>query len=488
MDDRSPLTRDSDALEKQLLAKVIAGCQQERSSYRHTGIGASPACVEVFRRAFAGNQEAWAAVQATFEHQVRKWIGRQAVVDPDDAVQEAFLAFFRYAPAHASLVSGVTLGPIIDYLHHCTKTSVLQILRRERRHALNVYFNETLDLPSASAADISAEQRLDLVERLQQLLNTEEERIVFQCRFVCNLKPQEIQKRYPGRFADVADVYVIVRRITNRLSHDVVLQELNELPATFDQKDKPLVSLAMSPLDDTEDGGVNDQSCLLDQAQLLDYITGLATAEIRSQIEQSPACLAAARQLAQAVLPLMQQLYRSNCPDEATLALYKARALDGADQLVVRAHVATCPLCQEECQLLDMIDANMIEPASIRQRVVEALRVPMLQLPQVLRGETLLHYQSPNVRINISVRERDGKPRTWTLRGEIRALDGLQIDDQLEVAMLRALHQVGQADRQGEVAPNGSFVFRNLPAGAYSLTLLAPEEEIFIRQLSIGYE
>jgi DNA-directed RNA polymerase specialized sigma24 family protein len=488
MDDRSSLDRDSADLSHQTLAKVIAGCQQERSDYRHKRIDESPSCVEVFRRAFAGNQEAWAAVQATFALQVRAWIGGQKVVNPDDAVQEAFLAFFRYAPAHASLVAGHTLGPVVDYLHHCTRTAVLQLLRKERRHALNVYFNETFDYPGVSAIADNVEQRLDLVERLQHLLETEAERIIFQCRFVCNLKPQEIVKLYPERFVDVREVYAVVRRITNRLSHDAVLRELNDLPATFDQKDKQIVSLAMSLLDDTEDGGVNDQPCLLDEAQLLDYITGLATIEVRSMVERSPACLAAARRLAQTVLPLMQQLYRVNCPDEATLVKYKERALAGAEQLVVRAHVATCPLCQEECQLIDMIGADVIEPPSIRRRIVDALRVPMLQLPQALRGQTLLHYQSPNVLINISARARDGKPRTWTLRGEIRALDGLQMTDRLEATMLRSLDQTGQGDRQGEVASNGSFVFRNLPAGAYSLSLLTPEEEIVIRQLSIGDE
>ncbi len=110
MDDRSSLDRDSADLSHQTLAKVIAGCQQERSDYRHKRIDESPSCVEVFRRAFAGNQEAWAAVQATFELQVRAWIGGQKVVNPDDAVQEAFLAFFRYAPAHASLVAGLPWG------------------------------------------------------------------------------------------------------------------------------------------------------------------------------------------------------------------------------------------------------------------------------------------------------------------------------------------------------------------------------------------
>jgi hypothetical protein len=88
--------------------------------------------------------------------------------------------------------------------------------------------------------------------------------------------------------------------------------------------------------------------------------------------------------------------------------------------------------------------------------------------------------------INTNLHKTSGRPRTWALRGQIRTPDGLQIADLLEEATLRPLDQPGQQAFSGTIRSNGSFAFPSLPAAAYSLSLLLPEEEIVIRRIVVG--
>jgi DNA-directed RNA polymerase specialized sigma24 family protein len=213
-------------LSEQRLSDIVAHCQDERIAYRHQHVRESPWSVELLRRAFAGNQEACAAVHATFERSMRAWIGRQRLIDPEDALQEAFCSFFRFAPSQPALVAGDELGPVMSYLQRTTKTALLGLLRKEHRHAQTVYLDDSLDSSDADAADETAEVRLVLRERLQELLRTDEERLIFHWRFVCAMKPQDILERSSDRFADIDAVYAIIQRIVRRLRDDPVIRQL----------------------------------------------------------------------------------------------------------------------------------------------------------------------------------------------------------------------------------------------------------------------
>jgi len=50
--------------------------------------------------------------------------------------------------------------------------------------------------------------------------------------------------------------------------------------------------------------------CPHDETILLDYITGLASAELQAEIEQTPSSVAEAKSLAQAIGPWMPYLHR----------------------------------------------------------------------------------------------------------------------------------------------------------------------------------
>lgn len=227
------------------------------------------------------------------------------------------------------------------------------------------------------------------------------------------------------------------------------------------------------------------EPCPLDQATLLAYITGDATPEVRNTIMRSPACQEAVAALAREVGPLLEALYRSDCPDVATLVRYQERQLASTHQLVVRQHVAGCPVCQEEVALLAAIDQVPLPAPQRLRRVIEAIFQPPKHRAAPLRGD-MLHYQTPQIAILLSTRQAHGQARTWSLRGEARTPAGIRASGALETVFLRSLRPDDQGEQHGAVADNGTFAFQQLAPGRYSLHLLTADEEIVIRQVIVG--
>jgi RNA polymerase sigma factor (sigma-70 family) len=480
VDDRASARTPSIRLDQRHLEEVVARCREERGTYRRAGERASPWCMELFRRAFAHDQDAWEALCVTFEPLVRTWVGRQHKVEHDDVLQETFLAFARYAPNHPDLVGGEEPDRVLTFLRLCAKSALLRLLRQY--HEEEDLDQQVVVAPTSDDAGF----RDAIRERLKLLLETEEERRVFYLRFECDMKPQQIAELYSKQFPDVRAIYEIVQRITRRLRKDATIRALYGLPPIPRQKPDSSVSLEIRTIMEDEDQLMPEERCALSEALLLDYITGAASPDLRLSVERSPGCRAAAHRLARELRPLLRHLYRMSCPDPEALIAYQEQRLDGTAQLAIHRHVAGCPLCQEECVLLAEIDAAALTPVSgLVRRVVEAFFQSPLGIPQPVRGE-LLRYQTPQILISLNMRKAQGKPRTWTLRGQIRTPDGQRVAGVLDAALLRPLHDPEQGQHQGTIEANGSFVFRGLPAGGYSLSLLMVEEEILIRRIVIG--
>lgn len=227
-------------------------------------------------------------------------------------------------------------------------------------------------------------------------------------------------------------------------------------------------------------------SCMFDEAVLLDYLTGDASDEVRRNVEESSACLEAVQQLAAQIGHLLPILYRSQCPDASQLVAYQEGQLASTEQLVVHAHVMRCPMCQAELDLLNEVDAiSTVPQAGVFRRIIEAVFQPALAM--AIRG-TILRYQTPEVVINLSTRKATGKPRTWSVRGELRTHDGQRVSDALEEASLQQTdaEQPDKTTSHGMVEANGRFTFQGVVAGAYRLSLLTHDEEIVIRRLVVG--
>ena len=227
------------------------------------------------------------------------------------------------------------------------------------------------------------------------------------------------------------------------------------------------------------------EPCGLDESVLLEYILGDASGAVRAAIERSPACVAAVEQLRADLLPAMQQLYRSACPAPEALVAYHARQLrDSTQHLLIHHHLRDCPLCQEEIQLLVAIDAVPLAPVGRGRRVVEAVLQSPFRLAEAVRGH-VLHYQTPRLAINLSMRTTAKHGQHWTVRGQARTLDGVTAEV-IEMVVAYQLDPTTGGVHDGVVEPQGSFVFRALPTGVYRLSILTHDEEITIAPVSVG--
>lgn len=466
------------------LERVVAMCRRERSSYSSAGVSESPACVEIFRRAFDGSADAWEALQGTFGSLMRRWVGDQRAVDPEEVIQEALLAFFRVAPGLHGLLAADELGRVLGYLRSCVKSALLTQCRK--RQVSQVSLDGIAEAPSSGDIADAAETRIILLARVAQLIESDQERLVFEAYFRDGLRPQEIAEQHRPELATVAFVNTIVQRLTRRLRKDPVLQQLRASMIAPRQKPGSGASHEIRALADEQEHTPMDGPCLLEDDLLLEYILGRASAETRAAVERTPACLRAARALAHDLAPLLGLIYRAECPAPDTLVGYHERSLGATEQLIVRRHVAACPNCRAELALLDTVDrAPLLPEPGLLRRVIAAALAPAPQL--ALRGE-LRHYTTPQITLMIGARQAAGRAHSWTLRGEARTPEGLQAAGQIEMVLLQPATPPDAPEQLGEIAPTGAFVFRDLVAGAYRLRVLTADTEIVIAQIEIGDE
>lgn len=478
-----------------VLTALIDRCQKERSQFQKSGTATSPACLEIFRRAFTNakdHQAAWNAIHIIFEPMMRKWgnamidktISEQAEIDLDDILQKAFLAFVRHAPQGADLLNHDSLGPVVQYLKKCTQSACLTTKRKYHGLTPPTSLEEFFEIHTQIDETAQANLRIDLKERLDELLENPIERLVFELRFECNVKPQEIFASYPDLFPIYQDVATVIQRLTRRLRKDPVLQNLHS------PRQKP-TDAAFLKISMFEEEKVNskdisvDAPCPYDEVTLLDYLTGLTTTAIATAIENSVACRQAARQLAYELGPLLTAAHRLHCPDVETLIAYQERELTGTTQLVIHRHLQQCPSCQAELQILRAVDESSLEPqSSIIRRVVEAIFQSPTASPQPVRGEELV-YETPQLTIMVTVRRSPGQGQSWTLRAQLRR-QGILATGLVEEARLYRIDT--DAEEQPLSIPTNeiSLVGKGLSAGSYRLHIFTADEEIVLRHITIG--
>jgi hypothetical protein len=511
------------------IQELVTQCLAERHAFRSKGERHSPACIQLLRRAFARDELAWEAVcTQVFKEDVRRFIHAATSVsaqagfaftpeDREDAVQETWLAFRRSAVKRPQLLQGDELGPVMKYLQDCAKSGVGMVKRRfppRPEAALGELAGEddgeapagalplqrhTQARPARSLID--ERQRLsELIREIDKIIETEEERIVAQERFLNGSMPREMVKDYPHLFPGDTDQARIkyVNNVVDRL-----LARIRKLPAfqvefrSARRKSGDAAFLQFSMLDDSELDEAKmpiDEPCPYDNATLLDYIRNEAPPALRTAIERSPACVEAAAILAEDIERLTPLIRMVLCPDVETLIDYQARRLPGAQQLVVHRHVQNCRPCQVEIAMFDAVDAVSLqdEPSLVR-RIYESLFLPPTLSGVPVRGALpSIHYRTqirtPAIDIFIFTQKSSGKARTWTLRGELRSEDGLQFI-QVEKIILHAVNPVA-ATEAVEVTTtldeDGMFVLRGLETGVYSLQIFTNEEEVLVRALKVG--
>ena len=135
--------------------------------------------------------------------------------------------------------------------------------------------------------------------------------------------------------------------------------------------------------------------------------------------------------------------------------------------------------------MLETVDSDA---TSINRNFLRPIIEAIYQSPLTfgLQG-SWLHYRTPEVFINISSRQNRTKARSWTMRTQIRTHEGQLLAQAVEFAILERIdHPTADVYQLDTPTEDGSFVFREVEAGNYSLTIVMLENEIVIRSISIG--
>lgn len=491
------------------LPALCSRCEEERRAFQIEANRSSPACVELFKRAFADHADAWGEIYRIFKPMLYRWIldtlqqkqralhhHQEDAVEIEDLLQDALLAVYRSSRHRFTIAQTDQLGPIMAYLQQAALTAVSQWLRREqaqkRRTNGRLSFptqDEAIALSSKHDAIEQVNFQLGLAAILEPLLAgfTDQEKLLYHLKFTCDLTPKEIQAEHPELFGDYAKLEQGIKRIKLRLLKD---KALNEYCAPRRKaQGSAFLKMVLSDEQRSEGAGM-EQPCPYNEELLLEYLAGSAQPAIMAAIAAAPACLDAARQLAGQLADLETQLYRLPCPASSDMAAYAQRLLPGTARLQIYRHLEQCPLCRDECALLDAIQTKMAgrTPTVSHQfrRLIEALYTPALEMGVL--GEWL-HYRTAEVFINISTRQNRTKARSWQVQAQVRSHEGQLLTPLVEQASLEALEQpVGVTHELHPPITESSLVFREVTAGHYCLSIVLPDNEIIIRRLAVGVE
>lgn len=489
------------------LGDLVTCCHAERTTFRQTGEQHSPCCMELFRRAFAGDQDAWTEVVQIFNRMLHQWIGQvNHGLDNDDlqtAINEAWVGLHKGGTKHASLTATDNLAPLLKYLKKCAERAVLQMGRKKdwwsRCKSLDTERHIAYSLP------VDTVRVSEIRAYLERFLTTEKERLLCERVFFQGYKPFEVFESHPDLFPDQQSVYQALQTLRRRLWCDSVFRDLvgldprdddqnSDSAASGDKSDQTPAARRRRKTDDSaflevriDDGNEGeermDNSCDLAEEVLLDYVEGLLPEDKRALIEANQACVIRAHQLAAEMALIEAFLYRLTCPDVDTLLDYYHHQLDSTTALVVHQHVSRCRLCREELALLQQMEEVPFEepvPAHPIRRVVQAVLAPSLRLK--LRGNAMVYTTEAELVI-LSITRRVAVAPRWTLVGEVSLADGMPVPQPIEQVV------VARADAPaivGAVENDGSFTVRDLPAGLYRLTIVMPDKEIVIDSFQVG--
>ncbi|GAA5530228.1 sigma-70 family RNA polymerase sigma factor [Herpetosiphon gulosus] len=470
----------------QPIAEVIKHCRNERYRFIQEQESESAACSELFWRALKGNdQGAWSAIYEQFKGLIYHWINDSQFADPDDILQEAWSNFYHYAPKNQELVESYNLSRYLKYLFRCVKTVIIRQAQNEPKQHLYLDINNPVfaDITLIDTNQLNSADEHQLTQRLIELSHNEQERLVFILKFIYEYKPREILDRYQQRFQDIQEINKIIQRLVRRFQNDPIIQQYNpNLVAEECQNRAPVDSLTVAKFSsDTEaEDTLMGQPCSLTTDVLLDYVLGLASPTIQAQISASTACQAAARSLAQRILPFRWFMHSLSCPDPEQLLAYQEKLLTTTPQLIVYAHIKTCPLCQDILVLLDHLDQRFEPP----QPTFALFRKP---LSFGLRGasNTIWDFETPRYWITLRADRQSLNQQRWDLAGQIRLLEDRQLAaHELQALTLRSITDPNHTFSSSE--PQAArFRILNIPAGHYTLEIMTIHGQIILEAISI---
>jgi hypothetical protein len=207
------------------LAQLATQCREETEKFLRRELSRDLFCFEIFRRAICDRDEpAWATVFAQYRGMVLSWVRRHpasAGMQEDDMywVNRTFDRFWT-AVGPERFGAFVGMAALLRYLKLCGHSVLLDEVRARgpgRSDALDDRVAESLATPDVADAAVGQLAGSDLWAVIVAETQDEAERRAAYLCFVLDLKPREVQERYPELYATVDDVYRIKRNLLDRL-------------------------------------------------------------------------------------------------------------------------------------------------------------------------------------------------------------------------------------------------------------------------------
>ena len=239
----------------------------------------------------------------------------------------------------------------------------------------------------------------------------------------------------------------------------------------------------------------------LDDLALIAAIDGEADAEVVAHLRTCPHCAGRARHFADLQGLLRQQFFRMFCPASDTLVAFQQGLLAGDQYLSVATHVAECPYCGRELQLLKHLMVEGLvgrSPPEPQQRaaadppldrprrvIARPLPRPVPALAGAYRGAANVlqyAYNAENLQITIGVRRLTQRTDRRVVVGTIESEDSLFSSiGEATVSLL----QCGALICSAALDDLGNFVLDDLVPGIYRLALRLPDREVVIEALTL---
>ncbi|HEU5101753.1 MAG TPA: sigma-70 family RNA polymerase sigma factor [Roseiflexaceae bacterium] len=186
---------------------------------------------ELFRRAIVErDDEAWAAIHRHFRPLLLAWArqasARAPATDLHEDIADRALARAWSALGPEQFAQFPSLAALLGYLRTCVGAAAIDEARAE---ATRERAYQKLAPPEVATPEdlvLGALGRDELWRLVNQLLSSEQERIIMVESFVLGLPPRAILERHHDCFADVPAIYGAKRNLLNRLERSRDLRQL----------------------------------------------------------------------------------------------------------------------------------------------------------------------------------------------------------------------------------------------------------------------
>lgn len=217
------------------LQELITACREETARFRRDEPYRDDLCRELLRRGLCLQEErAWEAIVEIYRGMVLAWIRQHpAHVSSDEEEDRLYSAFGRFwravGPDRFQLFTST--ASLLRYLKTCVHSVLLDEARKGRGTQLESF--EALasaghePVHTAGSPETLVVDQLtthELWSTISEELTDESEWLATYLSFELDMKPGELQERYPDRYPTVEDVYRIKRNVLDRLRRSPGIQ------------------------------------------------------------------------------------------------------------------------------------------------------------------------------------------------------------------------------------------------------------------------